>query len=43
MEIETLKENKEENSPMLGIYEVNLKVSDGIRFGTGKSCKVVIA
>jgi hypothetical protein len=35
MKIETLEESEKNNSPVIGVYDVKLKVSDGIRFGFG--------
>ena len=35
MKIETLEEGEKISSPVIGIYDIKLRVSDGIRFGFG--------
>jgi len=35
MTIETLEENEKKESPVVGVYDIKLKVGDGVRFGLG--------
>ena len=42
MEIQTLKEEDKQNSPILDVINVKLDVSDGIRFGFGFGLGMVI-
>lgn len=42
MEIQALKENKEEDSAIIGVYDVKLKIEDGIRFGFGFGLGIIL-
>lgn len=42
MEIEVVKEENKEKAPVTGICAVNLKISDGIRFGFGFGLGMII-
>ena len=35
MNIETKELNDKPNAPVIGVYDIKLKVGDGIRFGFG--------
>ena len=42
MEIETFKDGDKENAPVMAVYDVKLKVGDGVRFGFGFGLGMII-